>query len=399
MPTEKLYFEDSYLKEFTAEILNVTPHGDQYAVILDRTAFYPEVGGQPADTGFINDIPVVDVIEARDEILHILPTSIDTGKARCRIDWEKRFDHMQQHTGQHILSACFYKLCGGETNSFHIGKDSATIEIMLPSLDEEAIIKVEEAANQILYKNLPVSASIIDGETLKTLPLRKQPKVSENIRVVHILDTDYSPCGGTHVSRTGEVGIIKIKRFEKTKDSCRFEFLCGHRALLDYRMKNNTIISLGAKLSTRDYEVEGAIDKTLSDYRELQKQLGAARQTLLKQEAEKILQENHGAGIHIINHVFDGRDINDIRVIAQNIIETPSKVVLFVCKNETAQALFSRSDDVAADMGALLKKLIPMLCGKGGGSAKAAQGGGSHLDAVDEFLREASEGVKKQLGL
>lgn len=378
MNTQKLYYFDSYITEFDAETIEVIPYKGKYAVVLDKTYFYPESGGQPSDIGTINGFQISHVTDEQDRILHICESKPDLGPAACKIDWPNRLDSMQQHSGQHILSACFYKLYEGETSSFHIGKESTTIEIDVESFDGEMAEQVEAMANNMIYSNLPVSTEIVGREKLSKLPLRKQPKVESDIRIVNIEGCDCTPCGGTHVKATGEIGMIKIKKWEKLKNSYKFEFVCGGRALRDYRYKNALVNRLGSYMSAPEYDIEKAFLKFTEDYKNLQKQLSQLRSEMVTVDAERLLQQAHEIkGIKVISKVFDNRDFNDIKLIAQTIVAAPAHIALLAVRNESSQLIFTRSEDLDISMNDLLRAILPSINGKGGGSSKAAQGGGS----------------------
>ena len=390
MRTERLYDGDPYLTEFRAEVIEILPYGDKYGIVLDRTAFYPAGGGQPWDTGYLNDEKVTEVIEKDGKLLHIVDNKLLSAEVKGSVNWARRFDFMQQHTGQHILSACFEKLLNGSTDSFHMGKDIVSIEINIDNFSIDDAERIENMANDIIYCNLPVITRIVNGEELNSLPLRKMPKVTENIRIVEVKEIDYSPCGGTHVRTTGEVGMIKIKNWEKCKGGIRFAFVCGSRALKDYGMYNSIIRTLSEKLSVRDSEIIEAIDKLLLDLRNTEKQLSASTQELMRIEADNIIKEYPVvSGIRLISRVFDNRSINDVKLLAQYLTKVPGTVALLACKNENAQAIFSRSEDVNMDMNTLFKAVLPIIDGKGGGNSRTAQGGGSRVERLEEFMNNA----------
>lgn len=396
MKTEKLYYTNPYIKEFTANIVEFRPYGDKYALILNKTAFYPEGGGQPGDTGYLSDSAVLNTIEENGEILHIVDSVPESKEIKGCLNWERRFDHMQQHTGQHILSACFDSLMNGGTDSFHMGRDTVSIEIGIENFTENDAACIERMANEVIYIDLPITVQIVNSDGLSAIPLRKKPAVTEDIRIVEVQKFDYSPCGGTHVNRTGEIGVIKIKRWEKLKASYRIEFICGYRALKDYCQQNSITLSLCEKLSVRDHEIIEAFNKLHSDYRSVQKQLQTARQELMKYNADELMKESRQIGIiKVISEVLKNTSINDAKVLAQYIVQNPGYAALLVCKNETAQVIFTRSEDIAIDMNKLLKSLFPIIEGKGGGNAKTAQGGGSKLEGIDEFLNAAVSSIEK----
>jgi alanyl-tRNA synthetase len=395
MRTERLYNDDPYLTEFQAEVIDVLPYEGKYGIVLDRTAFYPAGGGQPWDTGYLNSEKVLEVIEKDGILLHIVDKQITEKEVKGSVDWARRFDFMQQHTGQHILSACFDKLLNGGTDSFHMGKDIVSIEINIGNFSNDDARRIEDMANDIIYSNLPVKTSIVTGEELSSLPLRKMPKVTENIRIVEIKEFDYSPCGGTHVRATGEVGMIKIKSWEKCKGGIRFTFVCGNRALKDYSTDNSIIRALCERLSVRDSEIIEAVDKIMLDFKNTEKQLSAATQELIRLEAGNIIKEYPVvSGIRLISRIFDNRSINDIKLLAQYLTKIPGTVALLACRNGSAQVIFNRSDDVDIDMNALFKAVLPIIDGRGGGNAKTAQGGGSRIDKLEEFMSNAENMIK-----
>lgn len=390
MESARLYNNDPYLKEFEASILEVLPFEDKFGIVLDKTAFYPEGGGQPSDTGYLNELFVMQVIEKDGKILHIVDTNPLTKEVTGCINWERRFDYMQQHTGQHILSACFEELFKGHTDSFHMGKDIVSIEINIDTFSADDAVKIENVANNIIYNNLPVTARVVSNEELQSIPLRKMPKVTENIRIIEVKNFDYSPCGGTHVSATGEVGIIKIKSWEKCKGGIRFIFVCGYRALRDYSLQNSIIRAVCEKLSVKDSDIVDAVNKTLSDLKSTEKQLSTVTQELIKSEADNIIREYPMIdGKRIVSKIYESRSINDVKLLAQYLTQAPGTVALLACRNESAQVIFSRSEDLNIDMNALFKSALHIIGGKGGGNVRTAQGGGSRVDGLEEFLDSA----------
>lgn len=398
METARLYNDDPYLKEFEASILEILPFEDKLGIVLDKTAFYPVGGGQPSDTGYLNESFVSQVVEQHGKILHIVDTKPLTNEIKGSINWEMRFDHMQQHTGQHILSACFEELFNGHTDSFHLGKDIVSIEINIDTFSTDDAVKIEKMANNTIYSNLPVTSRVVSDKELPSIPLRKMPKVTENIRIIEVKDFDYSPCGGTHVRTTGEVGIIKIKSWEKCKGGIRFTFVCGYRALKDYSMQNSITRAVCEKFSVKDSDIVEAVSKTLSDLRNKEKQLAAATQELIKSEADNVIKECPVIdGKRIVRRIFENRSINDIKLLAQYITQVPGTIALLACKNENAQVIFSRSEDLNINMNVLFKSALHIIDGKGGGSVRTAQGGGSRIEKLEEFLDSAMNGIILQV--
>ncbi len=265
----------------------------QPAVILDRTAFYPEGGGQPSDRGALNRVEVVDVQtrEADDEVLHILSAPLAEAAVTGVVDHTRRFDLMQQHTGQHILSQAFVHTASAETVSFHLNPDPSegalTIDLSQAALTPAQIDRAEDFANTIVYENRPVIARFVDDEELQALPLRKPPQVDRAIRIVEIQGFDWSACGGTHVARTGEVGVIKIVKVEKRGAETRVEFRCGQRALLDYRRKHQLISQAASDLTIGFWELDQAIGRMQADAKAARRQLMDAEARLQQYEARE----------------------------------------------------------------------------------------------------------------
>jgi len=346
--TQRLYYQDSYLKEFKARILKKIKIGNQPAVILDRTAFYPTSGGQPFDKGVIQDSPVVEVVEEGEKIIHILREEIEediNSEVTGRIDWERRFDHMQQHLGQHILSGALMKLWGAETVSFHLGEEVCTLDISKEKFSEEEAKKAEECANEIIFDNRLIKCYFVEGEEeLNKLNLRKIPNRKEGkLRIVEVENFDLSACGGTHCRTTGEVGIIKIIKWEKRGEKIRLEFICGRRAWEDYFWKNELIKNISNKLTIKDSELSEVIDRILEERKETRKELKEFKERLQTWEARDIINEPSSlkdGEMKIVKKVFEEKNFQEIRELVQKIINLNDRmVVLFGVKDAGARIL------------------------------------------------------------
>jgi alanyl-tRNA synthetase len=396
--TKRLFYKNPYIKDFTASITKITEKNNKFHIELNQTAFFPEGGGQPSDQGYIDDVPVFYVYEEDERIFHVLeklPSKLENVK--CIIDWEKRFDHMQQHLGQHILSSAFEKLHDAETVGFHLGSEYVTIDINIP-LSKDDIDNVEYYANQIVFNDLVVECIYPSSNELENLPLRKQPKVTENIRIVKIDDFDYSPCCGTHPNRSGEVGLIKIKKYENYKGGMRIVFLCGNRALKDYCLKNNIINEASSILSVKDYEVTNAVKKISNELINIKKENNSLKEQLIEYEAEHMLnnaQEHNN--IKIIAHIFEDREFNEVKLLSSKITSAPKSVVVFGIKSDDkAQLILSRSKEVSQiNMNEVLKESILLIDGKGGGTPFTAQGGGKEVSKLDEAIKYAYTKIKQ----
>ena len=369
-----------------------------YHIVLDQTSFYPEGGGQPSDTGYIEDLYISHVYEEDHIIYHVTNAKPEKLQhLKCSIDWDRRFDNMQQHLGQHILSACIDKLINAETVGFHLGVDYVTIDVTMESISQIQVDKVEYFANQIVFNNLSVTQLYPNESVLKKIPLRKPPKVKENIRIIEINQFDFSPCGGTHPTHTGEVGLIKIRKLEKIRDTTRVEFACGNRALKDYNWKNNSINQISSLLSLKDVDSLKGVEKIYTENISLKKEIRKLKEENLNYEAGELYRQTpEKRGIKIITKVFENRDFGEVRLLAAKTVSNPGTMALLGVKNEKAQIILSCSDEVTINMNELFKEISPMINGKGGGNSKTAQGGGDDKGNLEGALQAAHTIVEKR---
>jgi alanyl-tRNA synthetase len=393
--TVKLYLEDPYRQNFSAKVIERIEIDGKPAVVLDQTLFYPTSGGQPHDTGTLNDVPVVDVFEdQRRRVIHLLPRPLAGPTVEGRIDWERRFDHMQQHTGQHLLSQAFIKIYNAATLSFHLGDESCTLDVNQAALSTETIASVEDLANQIVYENRGVRFHMVAKSELDRYPVRKPPAVEDDIRIIEIEDFDYSPCGGTHCSRTGEIGLIKIRRHENYKGGSRIHFLCGFRALKDYRNKTAILKRIGDALSSGEGDLFRSIQKMIGELKRLRGDHNRLKKQLLRYEARELSSECRKLGhINVVGKIFEDRNPRELKILGQLILEfLPNTIVLFGSKAEGKAALFfQRSEELDLDMGKLMQAACTVINGRGGGRPQQAQGGGSDVDKLEEALRRAGD--------
>jgi len=400
--TQRLYYRDSYLKEFKARILKKVKISNQSAVILDRTAFYPTSGGQPFDKGVIQDTPVVEVVEEGEKIVHILREEIEeeiNSEVVGRIDWERRFDHMQQHLGQHILSGALMKLWGAETVSFHLGEEVCTLDMSKEKFTEEEAKKAEECANEVIFNNRPVRCYFVEREEdLRRLDLRKIPNRKEGkLRIVEVENFDLSACGGTHCRTTGEVGIIKIIKWEKRGEKIRLEFICGRRAWEDYFWKNELIKNISNKLTIKDSELNEVIDRILEERKEIRKELKEFKERLQTWEARDIINELslESGEVKIVKKVFEEKNFQEIRELVQKIIDLNDRmVVLFGVKDAGARILFACSRGLKYDMSGLVREAGKFIEGRGGGAPNFAQAGGKKAEGIDKALDFALKNLR-----
>jgi len=401
--TERLYYADSYTTRFDATVIEQTIHEDRPALVLNQTYFYPTSGGQPHDIGTINGLGVVDVV-VRDEdaaILHIINApapSLLQQTVACEVDWRRRFDHMQQHTGQHILTQAFIQIAEAKTVSFHLSTESVTIDLDVNALTDKQIEAAEKLANDVIQADKTVTATIREMNDQEGVRMRKLPKhlVTDGLRVVEIEGFDTTACGGTHVARTGEIGLLKIIKLEKRGDKTRLEFRCGGRAIADYSDKHRVISLLASEMNCRFTEVPDNVAKLRADLKAAQTALKELREQLVEYEAVKLLAEApRSNGYVLITAGFDGRDAGELRLLASRLTESGNVVVLMGTSGEKAQLIFARSADLTFNMGALLKDAVAKLGGRGGGQPTFAQGGG--VTATIEQIKSVIEATAATL--
>ena len=369
--TLRLYYTDSYLTKFDATVLAVEPDGERLAVVLDRTAFYPTSGGQPHDTGTLGGLPVTDVIEDdEDRVLHVVSGPI-TGAVTGRIDWPRRFDHMQQHTGQHILSQAFLQALRAQTLAVHLGAELSTLDLDLADLSASAAAQVEDLANRIVFEDRPVQIREVDESELPGLGLRRPAKKRGRIRVVDVQEFDRSACGGTHVRRTGEIGTVKLRRWERFKGGIRVEFLCGWRALHDTRWKNALVGDLAAKFTVKDKEVPEAMERLAAQVRERDRTVAGLRDQLIELEAQRRLGNLPGTP-RIVADVLTGWSAEMTSALAGRLATAASTIAAFGTSD--GRVVIARSPDLELDVAGVLRRAVEPLGGRGGGRPGFAQG-------------------------
>jgi alanyl-tRNA synthetase len=387
--TKRLYFDNPYQVEFKANVIGREVFEKKPALLLDQTCFYPESGGQLADKGKINGVEVLHVLEKDTKILHIMQSEVESDKVSGVINWETRFDHMQQHSGQHILSQCFDTLFDAKTLSFHLGVKTSTVEIDKKDITENEVEKVETLANDIVFQDEEICSYITPEEMIEKIPLRKPPKKTGHIRVVQISDFDYSACGGTHPNKTGEIGLIKILKWGRIRNNLRFEFICGRRALLDYGFKNRIIREVAVKFNVGEGELLGAIDKMIVELKDQRRQLRKTQETILEIEAQEIKRKAKG---HVIKEVFTGKPPDELRFIALSIIRSGGYIVLLGTKlQDRVHLVLASSESLGQDMRALIPVVSPLVDGKGGGRPTLVEIAGRKRENLELSLDKASE--------
>ncbi|MGH9937235.1 MAG: alanyl-tRNA editing protein [Blastocatellia bacterium] len=398
--TTKLYWEDAHLTRFTARVTDAWLQDDHRIVALDQSAFYPTGGGQPCDTGSIDSARVIDVEMTGDErILHRLDSDIPFAagdEVSCEIDWNRRREMIQQHTGQHILSQAFFRLFGAETKGFRITGRTTEIDLALeaqPGEIEQAVARAEEMANGVVFDNREIRVHNVTPEQAAKLPLRKESFVADCVRVIEIADYDWSPCGGTHAKRTGEVGLIAVRGCERAKKMTRVHFLCGIRALDDYRAANRTADAIARRFSGGREEVEQSVARLFDENKRLLRRARELAEIAATVEAFELIEATGAVdGSRIVSRVFEDRDIEELKLLAHRLVDGDNVVALLAVKeDETARLVFARSANLSADMNALMRAACERLGGRGGGKPDFAQGGGSKASELDSALEAARD--------
>ncbi|MDR6549887.1 DHHA1 domain-containing protein [Paenibacillus qinlingensis] len=384
--TKKLYYDSAYTKEWQTTIREKIEREDGSYVLLEETAFYPHGGGQPCDAGKINGIPVLDVILEEDEVFHKLDRMPDGLSATCQIDWQLRFDHMQQHSGQHLLSAVCRDLFEANTVSFHLGTDYCTIDVETLDLEPRKLAAIEFEVNRNIYENRAITSYFVSPEKLAQLPLVKQPKVTKNIRIVEIADIEYNACGGTHVKSTGEIGMIKLLKTEKQKENTRIYFLCGFRALAEFNENVRILGTLSAKFNTGKDEIMDRIEKWEHDHKQVQTELNVLKEKLDDYLADGLLAESKD----VISQQFVDKSLKDMQSLATKLASRTDLPILFVTTMEN-KVVLAHSGNYSSACGAYFKTNLGNFQGKGGGSDKMAQAGFASSEEALAFYRFAEE--------
>jgi len=394
--TERLYFDDPYRTEFEATVVRSVEGRGKPGLILNQTYFYPTAGGQCCDKGFLNDVPVVDVLERDGEILHLMDGVIDAKRVHGRIDWERRFDFMQQHSGQHVLSQSMLQVLGADTVSSHLGEEISTIEIARGNLTDKEARATEEFANKIVFENRAIKTYFVSADEVAGLPLRKIPSQKGRFRIVEVEGFDYSACGGTHCRQTGEIGLIKVGRWERIRKNLRLHFLCGARALADYRWKSEMVEELTDRYSARGADVLSIVTKQAEENKELRRTLRSLSERAMEFEAHDLLSKAVPCGeMKLVQAIFDHRPFEELKSLAIRIANSERAVVLLGNRGEKGQLVFSCSEDLPSKMNDLISDACARLDGRGGGSSRLAFGGGPLVEKVEEAIQSVSERILK----
>ena len=436
-PTERLYYTDSRLIEFEGRVVEITERVSGWcAVTLDRSAFYPTGGGQPSDTGALDGARVVECTDEGETILHVVqgPTPAVGSLVKGRVDWPRRLDHLQQHSGQHILSQAFIKLFDAPTHSFRVMDESCEIDVAFADPTNERIERAVELANNVIWEDRPITIRQVTAEEAAQLPLRKDPSREGTLRLIEIEGFDLTPCGGTHAAHTGEIGMIAVRSWERAKGLTRIEFVAGRRALEDYRRANKTARDVAALFSGRRDDGPKLAARLLEENKDLRHRLHLLEEMTSRLEAEQLIAEAGGrreprvgsqgpevggqrpepggqpaevggqradiggtraSGLRIISKAFAGRDAESLKQLALALIARPNVVALLgSTDNDAARLVFARSADAHGDMNALMKGACVVIDGRGGGTPTMAQGGGKNAEKLSEAIDQAAKAVR-----
>jgi alanyl-tRNA synthetase len=378
--TERLYYRDSFLREFDAQVVSCEKEGERWTVVLDRTAFYPTSGGQPHDTGKLGDVPVIEVVDAEQKVVHYASAAVPVGPVHGTIDWPRRIDHMQQHTGQHLLSAAFIELFGFQTVSFHLGKEVSTIDLDTPAVVPKQLEEAERRVNEVIFEDKPVVIRFGTAEELVEAGIRKKVEREGILRAIEVEGFDRQPCGGTHLERTGQAGLLLIRKLERRRDQCRVDFVCGFRALAAARSDFSTLTQAASLLSCGLSEVPAVLGKLIEERRVQHGAVKRLEERLAEHEARELLASQPSTGaLRVISSALEEATPSYLGLLAAKLV-AEANVVALLASRASGHVVFVQTKGLPHDMGALLRDTLEPFGGKGGGAKDFAQG--SVMDVV-----------------
>jgi len=391
--TDRIYYAEPSCRAFNATVTGLGERDGRSIVRLDRTAFYPTSGGQPFDTGRLGPVEVIETIDEDEEIVHVVSAPVASGtRVRGEIDWTRRFDHMQQHTGQHVLSAAFDRLFENRTTSFHMGADLSTVDLAREATAVEIDRAIDEA-NRVVWEDREVSVRFVSADEAARLPLRKEPVRAGTLRLIEISDFDLSACGGTHVSRTGAIGVIVVTSAERFRGGSRITFACGSRALRAFRGYRDAVAGSVRVLSVLPHELPGAVERAQQDAKDLRKTVSRLQTQLAGHEAARLFEGATLAGDRrVIVQALEGWDAAGLKAIATSLVAQSGVVAALVSPGDPIAVVVGRSQNVAVDSSKTLRVLLDRFGGRGGGRPELAQGAGL-TGKTDEILAAAREAI------
>ena len=389
--TERLYYHDSFLREFDAQVISCERDGERWKIVLDRTAFYPTSGGQPYDTGKLGEVPVIEVADAEHKVVHYASAAIPVGPVHGVIDWPRRIEHMQQHTGQHLLSAAFIELFGFQTVSFHLGKEISTIDLDTAAVKAEHLEKAELRVNEVIIEDKPVVIRFGTAEELAEAGIRKKVEREGVLRAIEVEGFDRQPCGGTHLERTGQAGLLLIRKLERRRDQCRVEFVCGFRALAAARSDFSTLTQAASLLSCGSAEVPAVLGKLIEERRVQHGAVKRLEERLAEHEAREVLASHPvtGAGsLRVIPSVLEEATPTYLGLLAAKLV-AETNVVALLASRASGHVVFAQTKGSPHDMGALLRDTLKQFGGKGGGAKDFAQGSVADAGKAADVIAQA----------
>jgi alanyl-tRNA synthetase len=407
--TERLYYTDSFLQTFEARVIDVRNRGDSTTVVFDRSAFYPTSGGQIFDTGWLHPVGTpeakirvvsVEEDESTGEVLHFVADAKGLASGTLiegTIDPERRRDHMQQHTGQHVLSAAFEQLYNFPTVSFHMGDESCTIDLTTDAVTAAHSTAAEKLANQIIFEDRPIAIRFASPEEARYMGVRKIPAAErEKLRLIDIQNFDLNACGGTHVNRTGQIGSILLRKTEKVRQGVRVEFVCGMRAVGTARRDFTTLTEAAAVFSTHIHDLPEQSRKVLDEGKAAQKVQSKLLEEVAELQAAQFLQSATvtALGTKLVTQFFAARDLAFIKILAQKLTRAGQCVAILGCGGSQPSLVFAQTPGLPNDMGALMKQTLQTLGTRGGGNKDMAQGGAPDAERAEHIVMEAANGLR-----
>jgi alanyl-tRNA synthetase len=392
MTTRRLYYDDSYQREFEAEVLSCEPelHGTTpaWGVVLDSTALYPTSGGQPHDLGKLDDAVVLDVREDGEDVVHVVDRELPLGSVSGCLDWARRLDHMQQHTGQHLLSAMFQERYGRPTVSFHLGSELCTIDLRGPEPTEEILEGAERAANQVISEDRPIAVRYGTAEEFAELGVRKEVQRSGILRAIEVEGADLQPCGGTHVKSTAQIGIVQVRRCTKMRQDWRVEFVCGRRATRVARHDFQLLRRAADELGCAPDDVPASVQRAITERDAHFKALKSVLQRLAETDAAAALNaaKPQANGLRVIARTFDEESQPEyVNYFAAELAKF-EKTIALLGRSECGHLIFAQHPTAGQDMSALLKQVLAQFAGRGGGTRDFARGKLSDAAQVEKAV-------------
>jgi len=397
--TERLFESNPASKEFDANVVELRALAEGQGVVLNRTLFYPEGGGQPCDLGTLNGFPIVSVQEEGETIVHRITGGLQKDESvHGVLDWQRRFDHMQQHSGQHLLSQAFVRSVGAETTSFHLGSEDVTIDIDRGRLTDQDMQRVEDEANRTVFENRNVLVYEKNDDELDLIPLRKRPRLTGKVRIVEIEDYDWSLCCGTHVEKTGGIGPVKILRHEKYKGGIRVHFVCGFRAVRDHQAKTSLFRSVSQMLTAGENDLLQILGKWREDRRASEKRFHILTGHWVEAEAGKLMREAELIGeTKWVSAAFNDLNPQDIQALGRRLIQNPGVIAAVASVQSPATVIFARSADLDIDVRPVAEDACRTMAARGGGSASWVQCTAGDASKVAEGIQKAKDLFKDKL--